>query len=115
MIPATLVRTSGPDPKGPAWTGIWSDPETTAEVLRIGYHYDSGGTVIDICFWRQPERYAKALNGILSELAFGEPRPIQYRMRPHGREWFCYLPYRMRGAYQFLDDARTAEWLRVTL
>lgn len=39
MQKAMLVRTSGPYSGRPDWEGIWSDPETEAEVLRMGYQY----------------------------------------------------------------------------
>lgn len=113
MRDAVLVRTSGPDPIGPTWTGIWADPETSAEVLRMGYA--DCAAHVEICFWRKPHRYARALNEILRR-SFGCVRPIRYRMRPHGREWYVWTPYRYQR-FQSLDvpDMECAQWIEVQL
>ena len=111
-----LVRTSGPDPLGPAYTGIWSDPETTAEVMRIGYdHGGGGGTIIEVCLWRKPHLYARPINEILRR-AFGADRPIRYRMRSWGREWYVWTPWKYQRA-QLLTETQSscAEWFRVSL
>lgn len=115
MRDAILVRTSGPNPEGPTYTGIWSDPETTAEVLRIGYDYDSGGAVVEICFWRKPHRYVKALNEILRR-SFGIDRMLRYRMRGNGREWYTVFPmsyYRDTLLDMPHATPNGAEWIRV--
>jgi len=110
---AILVRTSGPSRIDPDWCGIWADPETTAEALRIGYDLDGGGAIVEICFWRKPHRYAAALNEILRR-AFGCVRPIRYRMRGAGREWYVHTPYR-HEPFQSLEVPRMecAQWIRV--
>lgn len=111
-----LVRTSGPyrETATPEFVGVWSDPETTAEVLRIGYDPDGGGAIVEVCFWRKPHRYAAALNEILRHY-FGANRPIRYRMRATGgREWYVWTPYRHQR-FQSLDVPRMdcAQWVRV--
>ena len=117
MRESVLVRTEGPYRGSPDWCGIWSDPETTAEVLRIGaYEMETGGFRVEVCFWRKPHRYAKALNEILRR-AFGCARPIRYRMRSTGgREWYVFTPYRHQR-FQSLDvpDMACAQWVRVSL
>lgn len=116
MREATLVKTSGISGDAPSFTGIWSDPETTAEVLRVGYDYDAGGAVIELCFWRKPHRYARAVNQILRQ-NFGADRAIRYRMRPHGREWYLWAPWKDKPYRQLTESGRgaTAEWVRVIL